>query len=133
MFQRGWIKRKTDTDTALIQDLADNLDPFSTRNPFDWTDSELTFLDNVANAQIVGVGEATHGTKEFFEAKHRIFQYLVENHGYKVFAIEADVRESIYLNDRELINKSRSPSLSKSAGYKLSSFWKKLHIYCYWS
>jgi len=67
-------------------------------NPLEWTDDELRFLDKFSSKKIVGLGEATHGTAEFFDAKHRIFRYLVENHGYKVFAFEADFGESVFLN-----------------------------------
>ena len=30
------------------------------------------------DVNILGMGEATHGTKEFFEMKHRMFEFLVE-------------------------------------------------------
>ena len=44
----------------------------------------------VGNADIVSLGESTHGTHEFFVAKRDLFQYLVEEHGFTVFAIEAN-------------------------------------------
>ena len=47
---------------------------------------------------LIGLGEATHGTAEFFKAKGRIFKYLAEHHNFKIFAIEADVGESILIN-----------------------------------
>ena len=55
----------------------------------------LSFL---GNSTIVGLGEATHGTREFFQMKHRIFKYLVEKHNFKIFGFEADMGESYYLN-----------------------------------
>lgn len=61
-------------------------------------DEELNCLNILANYRYVGMGEATHGTREFFEMKHRIFKYLVEHHGFRVFAIEADMGESYYIN-----------------------------------
>ncbi|MEW1635902.1 erythromycin esterase family protein [Streptomyces sp. NPDC093801] len=42
----------------------------------------------VGGAQVVGLGEATHGSHEFFTMKHRVFQYLVEEHGFTTFALE---------------------------------------------
>lgn len=44
----------------------------------------------VGDAQVVGLGESTHGTREFFQAKHRILEYLVREHRFSVFAIEAN-------------------------------------------
>lgn len=38
--------------------------------------------------KLVGLGEATHGTAEFTQARHQIFRYLVERHGYRVFVLE---------------------------------------------
>nr|WP_319776229.1 erythromycin esterase family protein [uncultured Sphaerochaeta sp.] len=63
------------------------------------SDDELSSLSVLGNHQFVGLGEATHGTREFFEMKHRIFKYLVEHHGFRVFAIEADMGESYYINE----------------------------------
>lgn len=43
-------------------------------------------LDGV---RVVGLGEATHGTREFFQLKHRLFEYLVTELGFSVLAMEA--------------------------------------------
>lgn len=41
------------------------------------------------------MGEATHGTKEFFQLKHKIFRYLAEKHNFRIFAFEADMGEAM--------------------------------------
>lgn len=84
--------------TSLVQALDQELSPL-TINPLNWSDNELVFLDPIANKKIIALGEATHGTAEFFNAKHRIFKYLVENHNFKIFAFEADFGESLLIND----------------------------------
>ncbi|WP_405797783.1 erythromycin esterase family protein [Streptomyces sp. NBC_01506] len=43
-------------------------------------------LDGV---RIVGLGESTHGTREFFQLKHRLLEYLVTELGFTVLAMEA--------------------------------------------
>ena len=43
-------------------------------------------------------GEATHGTREFFEMKHRMLEFLVTQMGFNVFAIEATFPESFEIN-----------------------------------
>ncbi len=53
----------------------------------------------VGNARIIGLGEATHGTKEFFTTKHRMLEYLVTKHDFRVFAIEANWASSFALNE----------------------------------
>ncbi|MFF2041054.1 erythromycin esterase family protein [Kitasatospora sp. NPDC058170] len=42
----------------------------------------------VADARVVGLGEATHGSHEFFAMKERVFRYLVEEKGFTTFALE---------------------------------------------
>lgn len=50
--------------------------------------------DVVGGARVVALGEATHGTREFFQMKHRLLEYLVSELGFSVFAIEANWPES---------------------------------------
>ncbi|MFH8609670.1 erythromycin esterase family protein [Streptomyces sp. NPDC018029] len=47
------------------------------------------FGQMVGGARVVGLGEATHGSHEFFTVKHRILRYLVEKKGFRAFALEA--------------------------------------------
>jgi erythromycin esterase len=47
----------------------------------------------VDDAKTVAVGEATHGTHEFFELKHRMFAYLAAEKGFTTLAFEADQAE----------------------------------------
>jgi len=42
----------------------------------------------VADARIIALGEATHGTSEFFRMKHRVLEFAVIELGIRVFAIE---------------------------------------------
>jgi len=55
--------------------------------------------DALADARIIGLGEATHGTREFFQLKHRILRYLVEKQGLRLLAIEANLPETMALDD----------------------------------
>jgi len=83
---------------ALVLILLDELDPMDA-DPLLWDDEDLRWLDPLAGKSVIGLGEATHGTSEFFNAKHRIFRYMVEKHGYKIFAFEADFGESLFINE----------------------------------
>jgi erythromycin esterase-like protein len=53
----------------------------------------------VGDARIVGLGEATHGTHEFFQLKHRMIEYLATRKGFTIFSIEASMPEAYRLND----------------------------------
>ena len=47
-------------------------------------------FDRFASARLVLLGEATHGTSEFYCARASISRQLIENHGFKIVAAEAD-------------------------------------------
>jgi erythromycin esterase len=53
----------------------------------------------VGDARIVELGEATHGTREFFQFKHRMIEYLVSQKDFTIFSIEANMPEAYRLND----------------------------------
>ncbi|MFC7073015.1 erythromycin esterase family protein [Halovenus rubra] len=52
-----------------------------------------------ADAQVIALGEATHGTREFFQLKHRFLRHLVCNHDVRVFAMEANAPETLAINE----------------------------------
>ncbi|MBL6455817.1 erythromycin esterase family protein [Belnapia sp. T6] len=41
-------------------------------------------------ARVVLLGEATHGTAEFYQARAAITRHLIERHGFSIVAVEAD-------------------------------------------
>src|SRR5689334_14142044 len=47
-------------------------------------------FDQFADARVVLLGEATHGTSEFYRARAAITTRLVEQHGFRILAIEGD-------------------------------------------
>ena len=53
----------------------------------------------VGNARIVSLGEATHGSREFFQLKHRMLEFLATQMGFTIFSIEANMPEAYKLND----------------------------------
>ena len=75
-------------------------------------------LPVVGNARIVAMGEATHGTRQFFELKHRMLEFLAEKMGFTVFAIEANWPESLAVNDY-VLNGRGDPAAALAGMY----FW----------
>ncbi|MFK4146499.1 erythromycin esterase family protein [Streptomyces sp. NPDC004065] len=53
-------------------------------------------LDDV---QVLGMGEATHGTAEFFRLKHRLLRFLVEEMGCTALAMEAGASAARAVDD----------------------------------
>jgi erythromycin esterase len=79
--------------------------------PLETVEAEHGFADMqplkavVGDARVVALGEATHGTREFFQLKHRMLEFLVEEMGFTVFAIEANWPECLAINDYVLDGK----------------------------
>lgn len=74
--------------------LLGEIEPFARTTPEgDFADLE-PFRDAVGDARIVALGEATHGTRDFFEMKDRLLRFLVTEMGFDAFAIEASWPEA---------------------------------------
>jgi erythromycin esterase len=89
--------------------------PASDRRPENWIRSHAIRLQSVepghgfddmqplagvaGDAKIIALGEATHGTREFFQLKHRMVEFLASQHGFTIFSIEANMPEAYRLND----------------------------------
>ena len=75
----------SETDVAWVRDRAIPLDTVDPARPLD----DLTALKPlVGGAAFVLLGESTHGTREFFQLKHRMTRWLAEQEGFTVFALE---------------------------------------------
>ena len=48
------------------------------------------FFDRFGDAEVVLLGEATHGTSEFYRSRAAITRRLIEKHGFTIVAVEAD-------------------------------------------
>src|SRR3954466_6443460 len=47
-------------------------------------------FDRFGDARVVLLGEASHGTSEFYRARAAITRRLIEEHGFSIVAVEAD-------------------------------------------
>jgi protein-L-isoaspartate(D-aspartate) O-methyltransferase len=58
--------------------------------PFGDLDELARLAERFAHKRVVMLGEATHGTAEFYAARARITAMLVAEHGFNIVAVEAD-------------------------------------------
>ncbi|MGI8811109.1 MAG: erythromycin esterase family protein, partial [Pyrinomonadaceae bacterium] len=95
----AWIAEKLRKQQAAIAWLKENAIPIKTveaGNSF----QDLQPLKRVfKDVRFVGLGEETHGTREFFQFKHRMLEFLVREMGFRVFAIEASYSACQDIND----------------------------------
>lgn len=61
--------------------------------------TRFPFLDSVLrSSQVIGLGESTHGTGEFYALKDNLIRYSINHHGYKLAVIEFPASAAVYLN-----------------------------------
>jgi putative phosphoribosyl transferase len=66
-------------------------------------------FDRFADARVVLLGEASHGTSEFYRARAAITRRLIERHGFSVVAVEADWPDAAAV-DRYVRHKPHQPT-----------------------
>lgn len=85
--------------TATLQSQTETPITLITTVPTDEV-SDLKLLDKYFEGKsVIAMGESTHGTHEFFELRHRVFRYLVEYHQFNKFFLEADLANTLRIND----------------------------------
>lgn len=107
---RGKALREGDVATAALDLIVERAPPPSVVS---WISSNATSLSTVdpnvalenpaalrklvGTARVVGLGEATHGTREFLQLKHRIFRALI-GEGFTFFALEIGQTDARAIN-----------------------------------
>jgi hypothetical protein len=86
--------RSREPTEGQLQWLKNEVLPSKTPDAGHGFDDLLPFKAVVGNARIVALGEATHGTSEFFRSKHRMLEFLASEMGFTIFAIEDDMPEA---------------------------------------
>ena len=98
--EQGWPTSKGDDRTRarrtprpvssdeemLIRNLADAAEPFASIEAANLD----PLMERIGSARIVLLGEATHGTSEFYRLRERITRDLIVKKGFRFVAIEAD-------------------------------------------
>ncbi len=88
--------------TALSEKLAKHGEEFG-----DVSEAPLdSLLDRIGDARVVLLGEASHGTSEFYRMRDRITRALIEKKGFSIVSAEADwpdaARVDHYVRDRDV-------------------------------
>jgi erythromycin esterase len=114
---------KTDRETtiAVAAELRQCALPLTTVEPGSKPDDLAAFGKAVSDARIVALGEASHGTREFFQIKHRLLEYLVKEKGFTVFAIEENWPETLAV-DRYI--KAGEGDVKTAMSKMYIPFWK---------
>ncbi len=88
------IRRPVPAPQPVVDWIREQAIPLATPRPGQGFADLAPLAEVVGSTRVVALGEATHGTREFFQLKHRLLEYLVSELGFTVFAIEANWPES---------------------------------------
>ncbi|MBA1274495.1 erythromycin esterase family protein [Stutzerimonas azotifigens] len=73
-------------EDQLVELLRDRGEPLPSLDDPEFASS----FDRFADARVVLIGEASHGSSEFYRARAAITRRLIEQHGFRIVAAEAD-------------------------------------------
>jgi erythromycin esterase-like protein len=86
------------------------------------------FFDRFADAQAILIGEASHGTSEFYRARAAITRRLVEKHGFSIIAVEADWPDAARI-DRHVRFKAHEPSAEEAFSRFPTWMWRNTDVH----
>lgn len=85
------VGRHSGATVALLRETAE---PFT-----DIGDADLgALLERIGGARVVLLGEATHGSAEFYRMRARLTRELVERKGFSIVAVEADWPDAAWVD-----------------------------------
>lgn len=85
------------SDTTIAW-LTSHTNALSTTDPVAPLTDLVPLTPMIGSAHVVGLGESTHGTSEFQRAKHRMFRFLVQQHGFTHLAVEGSASDAAAIN-----------------------------------
>jgi len=99
------IQTRPITNNALPRLISENSDAFQSVE-----DANLDkLMMRIGDAQVVLIGEASHGTSEFYAMRARITQRLIEEKGFTIVAAEADWPDAARI-DHYVRHRNTSPA-----------------------
>ncbi len=84
-------------------------------------------LERVGDARIVLIGEASHGTSEFYRMRARITQQLIETKGFNIVAAEADWPDAARI-DHYVRHRDVAPSEWEAFGRFPTWMWRNEEV-----
>lgn len=86
MLKKPYAYRANSAQAAITPLLRHYAEPL----PAMETEAFGALFDRYADARVVMIGEASHGTSDFYRARAAITQRLITQHGFNIIAVEAD-------------------------------------------
>lgn len=103
-------------DVALAEAVAQSAEPFEAIDTADLG----PLLQRIGDARVVLLGEASHGSSEFYRMRARITRELIEHKGFSFVAIEGDWPDAARIDQHV---RSRQPSADPWSGFARFPTW----------
>ncbi len=115
---------RADRGSKLVHTLRDTAELLP---PPERADEFGRIFDRFGGAKLVLLGEATHGTSEFYRARAAITRWLIKHHGFTIVAVEADWPDAGRI-DRYVRHREPKPSREEAFSRFPSWMWRNLEV-----
>lgn len=110
-------------DQYLVEQIAKVIEPFDSVDSLPLEG----LLERIGDSRLVLLGEASHGTSEFYRARQRITRALIEEKGFDFVAIEGDWPDVARIND--YVQHSESPQPEWTAFARFPTWmWRNVEV-----
>jgi erythromycin esterase len=110
------IQKEKEENDAIISWINNNAHPLNSVAATSGFEDLQWLKPVLQNVNYVGLGDATFGTREFFQIKHRMLEFLVKEMGFTFFVIQSSYSACKNINDYVLYGKG-------TARAALASLW----------
>ena len=90
-------------------------------------DRFAAFFDRFGDARVVLLGEASHGTSEFYRARAQISKRLIAHHGFTIVAVEADWPDAATI-DRYVLHRPQREGEQKAFERFPTWMWRNREV-----
>jgi len=122
---QGWDDPRSQAMSGTARAFAEAAQPLPDIDDPDFAD----WIDRFADCRVVLLGEASHGTSEFYRARARLTQRLIAQHGFSIVAVEADWPDAAAV-DRHV--RQRAPVADMASAEPFSRFptwmWRNTEV-----
>lgn len=84
-------------------------------------------FDRFGDSRVVLLGEATHGSRDFYQARSAITRHLIEHHGFNIVAVEADWPDAARI-DRYVRHHAPRPSRDEAFTRFPTWMWRNAEV-----
>jgi erythromycin esterase len=109
--------QNTSAGPEVVSWLKANAIPLASAEPGSGFDDLAPLRSLIGDARIVSLGEATHGTREFFQLKHRMMEYCISQLGFTMIGFEAEYGTTLAVNDYVLNGKGNALDVVTGMGF----------------